>query len=65
VACRPRILSDGDQDVGIDQSDEVVGVMVGLGMEVAYKRVHGPSHFFDLDEQVELEDMYRFLLKHL
>lgn len=56
---------DGDQDVGIDQSDEVVGVMVGLNMEVGYKRVHGLSHFFDLDEQVQLEDMYRFLLKHL
>jgi acetyl esterase/lipase len=56
---------DGDQDVGVDQSDEVVGVMVGLNMEVDYKRVHGLSHFFDLDEKVQLEDMYRFLLKHL
>jgi dipeptidyl aminopeptidase/acylaminoacyl peptidase len=56
---------DGDQDVGVDQSDEVVGVTVGLNIEVSYKRVHGLSHFFDLDEQVQLEDLYRFLLKHL
>jgi acetyl esterase/lipase len=56
---------DGDKDVGVDQSDEVAGVMVGLKMEVCYKRVHGLSHFFDLDDQVQLEDMYEFLLKHL
>lgn len=56
---------DEDIDVGVDQSDEVVGVLVGLGMEVAYKRVHGKGHFFDLDEEVDLEDMHGFLLKHI
>lgn len=56
---------DGDQDVGVEQSDEVVGVMIGLGLEVGYMRVHGQSHFFDLDDIIELEEMYTFMLRHL
>lgn len=56
---------DADIDVGIEQSDEVVGVMVGLGLEVVYNRIHGLAHSFDEDEKVELEDMYSFMLRHL
>ncbi|OAA46371.1 Alpha/beta hydrolase fold-3 [Metarhizium rileyi] len=56
---------DADVDVGVEQSDEVVGVMVGLGMEVVYNRPHGLTHAFDEDERVELKDMYDFMLRHL
>lgn len=56
---------DADEDVGIDQTDELVGVMVGLKLEVCYNRLHNLSHFFDLAENVELEDMYEFFLKYV
>lgn len=51
--------------MGVEQADEVVGAMVGLGMEVVYERVRGVNHQFDLDEVVELPAMYEFMIKHL
>ena len=63
----PSYIVSGDSDlaVGVEQSDEVVGVMVGLGMEVDYERLKGEDHLFDHDKKFEMEAMYKFMLKHL
>ncbi|KAK6389769.1 hypothetical protein LTR65_006251 [Meristemomyces frigidus] len=63
----PTYVVHGDSDgaVGVEQSDEVVGVMVGSGMEVRYERLHGLNHLFDRDAKYELEGMYEFMMKHL
>ena len=55
---------DGDVDVGIDQTDEVVGIMFGLGLHVKYDRLRGLGHFFDHAEGVGLEEMYAFFQEH-
>lgn len=59
------VHGDADGDVGIEQSDEVVGVMVGLGMEVVYERLRGLEHAFDNDEKYVMEEMYRFVKRYL
>jgi acetyl esterase/lipase len=56
---------DADIDVGISQSDEVVGVMLGCGIEVQYERVHGEAHYLANGPEYENEAMYKFMLKHL
>lgn len=63
----PTYVVHGDVDtaVGVEQADEVVGVMVGLGKEVVYERLHGLNHLFDRDEKYELEKMYGFMMKYL
>ncbi|KAK5122582.1 hypothetical protein LTR85_003845 [Meristemomyces frigidus] len=63
----PTYVVHGDADgaVGVEQADEVVGVMVGLGMEVQYERLHGIDHLFDRDAKYQLEGMYEFMMKHL
>lgn len=63
----PTYVVHGDIDtaVGVEQADEVVGVMKGLDMEVEYERLHGVEHVFDWEPTVELERMYRFFLKHV
>jgi acetyl esterase/lipase len=59
------VHGDADTAVGVEQADEVVGVMVGLGKEVVYERLHGVEHLFDKAEDAELDKMYEWLLKHL
>ena len=59
------VHGDADAAVGPEQSDEVVGVMVGLGIEVEYERLHDVDHLFDREDEVELGRMYRFLSKHI
>lgn len=59
------VHGDADIDVGVDQVDEVVGVMVGLGLEVVYKRPRGVAHSFDLTEDITMDDMYEFMQKYL
>ena len=63
----PTYVVHGDDDhaVGVEQADEVVGVMVGLGMEVEYERLHGVDHLFDREERYDLANMYKFMTKHL
>lgn len=63
----PTYVVHGDVDtaVGIEQADMVVGAMVGLGMEVVYERLAGVEHLFDANEDVGMEKMYEFMLKHL
>jgi acetyl esterase/lipase len=55
-----------DLDVGVEQADEVVGVMVGEGLEVKYERLAGKDHLFDVkDPSEKLESMYEFMHKHV
>jgi len=64
----PAYLVHGtaDLDVGIEQADEVVGVMVGEGQEVKYERLDGKEHLFDAkDISEKLESMYEFMHKHV
>lgn len=64
----PAYLVHGtaDLDVGVEQTDEVVGVMVGEGLEVKYERLEGKDHLFDAkDASEKLESMYEFMHKHV
>lgn len=55
-----------DVDVGIEQADEVVGVMVGEGLDVKYARLEGKEHLFDAKYPTEkLQSMYEFMHKHV
>lgn len=55
-----------DVDVGVEQADEVVGVMVGEGLEIKYGRPDGKEHLFDVkDPHEKLESMYEFMHRHV
>ena len=56
---------DADEAVGVEQADEVVGAMLGCGLEVEYERPHGKNHFLDTGGDYENEAFYSFMLKHL
>lgn len=59
------VHGDVDRAVGVEQSDEVVGAMLGEGLEVRYERLRGRDHVFDRDEKVDLAAMYDFMHSHL
>lgn len=59
------LMGDADTAVGVEQADEVVGAMVGCGIEVKYERVHGKDHFLDAGPEYENEAFFEFLLKHV
>lgn len=55
-----------DIDVGVEQADEVVGVMIGEGLEVKYERLKGKEHLFDAKDPTEkLQSMYEFMHKYI
>jgi acetyl esterase/lipase len=54
-----------DRAVGVEQADEVVGVMVGEGLEVRYERLSGKDHLFDVDPSETLQAMYEFMHKYV
>lgn len=56
---------DADSAVGVEQSDEVVGAMLGLGLTVEYERPHGKDHFLDDGPDYENEALYLFLMRYL
>lgn len=56
---------DADSCVGVEQADEVVGTMLGCGLEVQYERVHGKDHFMDTGVDYENEAMFRFMMAHV
>ena len=56
---------DADSAVGVEQSDEVVGAMLGCGIEVQYERPHGEDHFLDTTAEYENEALYSFMMKHV
>ncbi len=47
------VHGDADSAVGVEQSDEVVGAMLGCGLEVKYERIHGKDHFLDVGSDYE------------
>ncbi|KAI7091732.1 hypothetical protein KC356_g443 [Hortaea werneckii] len=59
------IHGDADRAVGVEQCDEVVGIIYGLNMDVKYERLHGLDHLFDRDAAFELEGMYEYMMKHV
>lgn len=59
------VHGDVDRAVGVEQADEVVGVMAGLGLTFQYDRLQGADHLFDQAPEVDLERMYVFMHKHL
>ncbi|KAF2766831.1 alpha/beta-hydrolase [Teratosphaeria nubilosa] len=63
------VHGDADSAVGVEQADEVVGVIYGLrkerGLEVEYERMRGVNHLFDREEKVEMKGMYEFMMRHL
>lgn len=60
------IHGTADLDVGVEQADEVVGVMIGEGLEVQYERLEGKDHLFDVkDPSEKLESMYEFMHEHV
>ncbi|KAL3489798.1 Alpha/Beta hydrolase protein [Aspergillus germanicus] len=63
----PTYILHGDRDtaVGVEQADEVAGVMVGLGLNVEYERVYGADHFLDNSEGYENEALYDFVKRYL
>jgi acetyl esterase/lipase len=56
---------DADTAVGVEQADEVVGAMLGCGIQVQYERPHGKDHFLDNGPEYENAAFYNFMLKHL
>ncbi|KAL2394005.1 hypothetical protein ABEF93_001993 [Exophiala dermatitidis] len=63
----PAYVLHGDADtaVGVEQSDEVVGSMLGCGVIVEYERPHGQDHFLDNGDDYQNEAMYAFINKYL
>lgn len=59
------VHGDADRAVGVEQADEVVGAMVGCGLDVVYERVHGKDHLFDTEEGYENEALYEFVMRYL
>lgn len=56
---------DADTAVGVEQADEVVGAMLGCGIEVEYERPPGKDHFLDAGPEYENEVLWAFMRKHL
>ncbi|KAK3701471.1 hypothetical protein LTR37_015445 [Vermiconidia calcicola] len=59
------VHGDADSAVGVEQADEVVGAMLGCGIEVQYERSHGKDHFLDTGADYENDAFFSFMLKHL
>ncbi|KAJ5097180.1 hypothetical protein N7456_007901 [Penicillium angulare] len=63
----PAYVLHGDADtaVGVEQSDEVVGAMMGCGLTVEYERPHGKDHFLDNGDEYQNSALYDFVMKYL
>jgi len=59
------VHGDADRFVGVEQSDEVVGVMVAEGTVFKYDRRHDIDHMFDTKEGTDLSGMYEFMRQHI
>ncbi|OJJ02488.1 hypothetical protein ASPVEDRAFT_41976 [Aspergillus versicolor CBS 583.65] len=59
------VHGDADSAVGVEQADEVVGAMVGCGLDVVYERVHGKDHVFDAEPGYENKALYEFVMRYL
>lgn len=56
---------DGDTCVGVEQADEMVGALMGCGVDVVYERPCGSDHFLDIAENYQNDSFFKFMLKHL
>jgi acetyl esterase/lipase len=54
-----------DVDVGVEQSDEVVGALEGAGIITKYERMPEMGHMFDVEGDLAMEEMYEFMQQHL
>lgn len=65
--CCPTYVLHGDADscVGVEQGDEIVGALLGCGIEVEYERPHGKDHFLDTGDEYANEKFWEFMWKHL
>lgn len=59
------VHGDADRFVGVEQADEVVDALREIGADYEYERLQGLDHLFDVDEKVQMERMYAFMMKHL
>jgi acetyl esterase/lipase len=59
------VHGDADRYVGVEQADEVVNILKNIGADYDYERLMGVDHLFDIDEKVQMENMYTFMAKHL
>jgi acetyl esterase/lipase len=63
----PTYTAHGDADrfVGVEQSDEIIGVMVAEGTVFKYDRRYDIDHMFDTKEGTDLSSMYEFMMAHV
>ena len=63
----PTYLLHGDADtaVGVEQSDEVAGAILGCGSTVEYERPHGEDHFLDNGDDYQNVALYDFVMRYL
>ncbi|OKL56081.1 hypothetical protein UA08_08766 [Talaromyces atroroseus] len=63
----PAYILHGDADtaVGVEQSDEVAGAMMGCGLTVEYERPHGEDHFLDNGDDYQNKRLYEFIMRYL
>jgi len=54
-----------DVDVGLKQSDEVVVMMLGFGIDVECERVRGAAHYLASGAGGNIEAMLAFIKKYL
>ncbi|KAJ5730861.1 uncharacterized protein N7483_005369 [Penicillium malachiteum] len=63
----PTYLLHGDADtaVGVEQSDEVAGAILGCGGTLEYERPHGEDHFLDKEDDYQNDKLYNFVMRYL
>jgi len=63
----PTYIVHGDADlhVGLEQAHEVVNAMIKAGAVFEFEQPAGEPHGYDGREEVQMEKMYDYLLKHL
>ncbi|KAJ5256877.1 hypothetical protein N7478_012981 [Penicillium angulare] len=63
----PTYLIHGMDDtaVGVEQTDEVAGAILGDRNPVVYERPNGEDHEFDQRERYENPELYEFIMRYL
>jgi dipeptidyl aminopeptidase/acylaminoacyl peptidase len=54
-----------DVDVGVSQSDEVVGAAIGCGIKVVYERVPGVGNYLVTGVEYNNEALFAFMKENL
>jgi len=65
-AMPPTYIVHGDADrfVGVEQADEVIGIMRRKDVIVHFEKVKGKDHLFDKEESEEMAGMYEWMQKY-